>query len=413
MIELGLERIQKLLNSFSHPESHFPIVHVAGTNGKGSTCAYLSSVLTSSSYRTGRFTSPHFLELNDCITINEQPLRRSEFDAYRQQVIDTGLTATPFEILTATAFLVFKEKQVDIAVVEVGLGGRLDATNVIPPPLLSILTCIGYDHTEFLGNSIESIAHHKAGIIKESSLGVVLSEQRYKEVLPVVQQEASRHKVPLSLALKPTNTHTENEITMLEFEYQQERIKIPIVLKGDYQLQNACTALTALFKLKEQGFHLINVSSLFQGFEKVTWPGRLESKELFGKTCILDGAHNKEAAEQLSSFLQNNYTQPLTWIVGFSKSKKYTEMLQEWVKEGDTVYAVPFSIPEGMPWVSCVAPNDIVVAVEALQLYNVRAFSFDCLQKALDSVKEQKNVSVVVVTGSLYLIADFYRLAWW
>ena len=193
-IDLGLDRIRKLLQSLDNPFKGLKIIHIAGTNGKGSVCAFMASVLIASGYKTGQFNSPHFLVPSDSILINAKPFESFNLvhDLVEKKSVDQKLDCTPFEIMTATALLIFQMEKVDIALLEVGLGGRLDATNVIDAPIIAVITSISFDHMEFLGNTIKDIATEKSGIIKNGISTVIIAKQEYDQVYQVLRLVASK-----------------------------------------------------------------------------------------------------------------------------------------------------------------------------------------------------------------------------
>ena len=188
-INLSLDRIRLLLDALGNPFEDLKIIHIAGTNGKGSVCAFMASILKTCGYKTGQFNSPHFLDPSDSILIDGKPsvLYADIYSKVFKLSELQNFKCTPFEIMTATAFMIFKEEKVDIALVEVGLGGRLDATNVIPPPLVAVITSISLDHMEYLGDTVQDIAKEKCGIIKNGTKAVIVSSQSFDQVNEIVE----------------------------------------------------------------------------------------------------------------------------------------------------------------------------------------------------------------------------------
>lgn len=434
-IKLGLERMKLLLEALGHPEEGLRVVHVAGTNGKGSVCATLSSILAEGGYKTGRYTSPHFLKIQDCIQVESKPISDELFDATHRRVLAANdrVEGTSFEVLTATAFLVFKEAKVDIVVLEVGLGGRLDATNACPSPLVAVITAIGLDHTEFLGDTVEKIAFEKAGIIKPGTRSVVVSVQQFPEVLPVVQEAGHdipiyiQAKAPLEIETRPDERWVTMEDLLHTFltekeessedskpEEEKKRISFPVKLEGNHQIHNACTGVLAALALAQVDptFNRAKDEEVIaKGLRKVRWPGRMDILRLDNTEYIVDGAHNPQGAEELAQFINARRVglrKSVTWVVAFKALKDAGELLRILLQPGDRVFAVPFSLPDGMPWIQWMPPPKISEAVAALGL-GTDCFVMDSISQVIQKLGDEKRDQMTVVCGSLYLMADFYR----
>ena len=296
----GLSRTRELLRQMGDPQKKLRFVHVAGTNGKGSTCAMLSSVLREAGYKTGLFTSPYIHTFNERIQVNGIPISDAALCSIMEQ-IQAACKALPrpatfFELVTAAGLLYFQETGCDIVVLEVGLGGRLDCTNVIPPPVLSVITQIGLDHTGILGDTLTAIAGEKAGIIKAGSRAVVLSQA--EEVLTVIQAACAEKAVPLAIA-EPLPYILQQGRAVLETPNGH----LPLGLLGTYQAKNASLALCCLGVLSEAGFP-VPFEAIREGFETVRWPGRFE---LLGTepAILLDGAHNPQGIAALCESVQS------------------------------------------------------------------------------------------------------------
>jgi len=326
-IRPGLASIEGVLRILGHPERYLRAVHVAGTNGKGSTSAMIASVLKESGYRTGLFTSPHLTRLNERISISGAdisdeallPLAGLVLDAAKRLQETTGLEVTFFEAVTAMALLYFRERDVDIAILETGMGGRLDATNAAEP-LISIITNIALDHSGYLGEDLEKIAFEKAGIIKKG--------------VPVVSgvDEAGAARVILQRAIEVTGRaplrlgHDFSYKGLLNgaFDYSGQKIALKGVrpgLRGAHQLKNAAIALAAIEQLG-RSYPDINEISIRAGLSGVRWPGRFEiiSRE---PVIILDCAHNPDGARALAAAIRKEFPLPLTMtlITGISADK--------------------------------------------------------------------------------------------
>ncbi|MFM2061112.1 MAG: hypothetical protein RLZZ507_782 [Cyanobacteriota bacterium] len=414
-VNLGLSRIVKLLANLDNPHDQVPIIHVAGTNGKGSVCAYLSSVLTEAGYRTGRYTSPHLIDWHERICVNEQPITSKNLFQLIQQVqaaIDPNEESpTQFEVITAAAWLYFAQQKVDIAVVEVGLGGRLDATNVCEKPLVTVITSISREHWQQLGPTIADIAREKAGIIKAGC--PVIMGQLPAEAQKVVISRSLELQSPL---IKPQPAE---EINPGWAEYQRiknekfkiknsETIKYKLPLKGQIQLTNSALALATLEILQQQGWQ-ISEQAIIQGIEKTKWPGRMQWFTWKNKQnnqdyqLLIDGAHNPASAAVLRNYVDSFYDKSITWLMGMLATKDHGDIFQELLKPGDKLYLVP-------------VPNSNYANLDdlkklALEICPDLGFCstyedvFSALDAAFTSSENKDNL--VVLCGSLYLIGHF------
>jgi len=300
--KLGIERIEAILQALKRPHQAYPLIHVAGTNGKGSVCAYLSSILMTAGHKVGRYTSPHLWSLVERFDINGHYISHNELAHAIERIkgyVEQGLELSYFEYTTAIAFKWFEEQQVNVAVVETGLGGRLDATNVISP-LCAVITNVDLDHMSYLGNTLEQIAFEKAGIIKPD-IPVVTGVQD-SAALAVIADRARSLNAPVfrlgkDFAVKAVNGG---------MEYKGLHVHLPIVrpgLLGRHQYQNAALALAACEVI---GQHLsISEAALKQGIEAATWPCRGELLQVGGRRVLLDGAHNPHGIQALCTLLED------------------------------------------------------------------------------------------------------------
>ncbi|KAL0081540.1 Mur ligase [Phycomyces blakesleeanus] len=439
-MDLGLGRIKALLNALGNPQEKLKVVHVAGTNGKGSICAYISSVLHQHEISVGRFNSPHLLEPCDSIRINEEPITQNTYvNACKHiQAVDTGAGthATSFECQVATALWIFDQMKLDVVVIEVGMGGELDATNVFSTPLVSILTPIGWDHAGMLGGSIESITKAKAGIIKPGC-PVVISPQDDPIVLDILVSCAQNLESPCVCVQSAECISQTNHGMMCRLDYVAENTltheswnvnhEYPIPLNGDYQRSNSATAVTVLdwlSRLDTLPNFKLDFDKLKLGMQKTTWPGRLDwiTPETHPKlkrsdwdipSVLVDGAHNPPATNALrihvDSLCSKYHLSRVIWILGATMGKDIEVMLKTLVQPNDIVYSVPFSQPSGMPWINCVNPMDISDCAKTLAAESQGFQSLhDALVKASSVLRHGRDL--VVLCGSLYLVADFYRL---
>ncbi len=337
-IKPGLEIIEHLVHKLGSPHKNYPVIHVAGTNGKGSVCAYLTAILSQTGFCVGTYTSPHLVKFNERIGINNTPISDQEVVSLYEAVCraDTGSRkATFFEITTAMALYHFSRKKVDWVVLETGMGGRLDATNVVQPEV-SIITNISVEHSQYLGNSIQEIAGEKAGIIKPNAPVVTAVSQ--EAAMGAIQEAAEKNGVPLyqyqrdfSCNPSPKNRKNAKAIDYMGIFQPLNNLQIP--LEGDHQQENLCLALASLelisqkYKSSDSRYDF-SQPSINNVLSHTNWPGRLEilcKKPL----VILDGAHNLHAAKVLVRYLtQALKGRRLTLVVGILEDKPYEKMLE-------------------------------------------------------------------------------------
>ncbi len=329
----GLDSIRELLKRLGNPQNELKFIHIAGTNGKGSTLAFISTALTENGYKVGRYVSPTIFEYRERFQIQGKPISKAEVgrlmgtvallaDAMEKENLPHP---TPFEIETAMAFLLFAEKKCDLVVMETGMGGLLDATNAIENTLVSVITSISKDHMGFLGETIEEIAVHKAGIIKKSS--VVVSAMQEESVMTVLEKTAIQMQASQIVYLK------ENEIKNEKFNLQKtlftykEMKRMEISLLGTYQTKNAALALEVLNVLKEMGYR-IKEEKVRKAFREARWPARfqvIDKKPLF----LVDGAHNAAAAKELRKSIEFYFTnRRIIYIIGVFRDKEYRQVIE-------------------------------------------------------------------------------------
>ncbi|HEX2985272.1 MAG TPA: folylpolyglutamate synthase/dihydrofolate synthase family protein [Caproiciproducens sp.] len=301
-VKPGLERVEKLLTLLGNPQDSLKFVHVAGTNGKGSTCALIASVLRRSRYKTGLFTSPYVTDFCERMQINGEMIPREDLIALVakifplvEQMAKQGQVITEFEFITALAMQWFAQNQCDIVVLEVGLGGRQDATNVIKTPLVSVITSISLDHTAVLGDTVEKIAYEKCGIIKEGGVTVCYPDQQ-PTALELIRKIAEERHNRFVLARMDSVEKLSSNLTGTGLEYRGLLVRLPFL--GDHQVKNAVTALAALEVLKEHGWH-ISDHSFESGFSSAVFPARLEVLS-DSPLVLLDGAHNPDGTKALA-----------------------------------------------------------------------------------------------------------------
>ncbi len=409
MIELGLSRIAQLVK---HTPLTWKAIHVAGTNGKGSITAYISAILKEAGVLTGRFNSPHLIDRWDCISIQDQPVSQSVFSQLEGEVKGRneklGIRASEFELLTATAFEIFNHAHIQVGVVEVGLGGRLDATNVLRPQdvLVSVISKIGLDHQSLLGQHLNAIASEKAGIMKDG-VPCIVDGTNETSVLEVLSHHAETAGTTFSVVTPETAPDT----MRLLYPYFQHLKMAP------HQQANLLVAVEAL-KAAESSLGLEDpIDESLNIIPRISWPGRLQPVNLqpiVGRDIVvlLDGAHNAQAAEALSLYVDQRMRQqaePVTWILAASKGKNVTELVGCLVRPQDRVIATRFGAVDGMPWVEPVDTGEIVQAAKQVS-DQVEVSEREAVESALLTLSKSYNSGPIVVAGSLYLVSDVLRL---
>lgn len=400
MIELGLHRISSLLK---YTPQSWKAIHVAGTNGKGTICAYLSAMLHASGVDVGRYTSPHLIDRWDCITIDEKVVSEGLFRkaeklvAQRNKVDNIG--ASEFELLTAAAFECFEKAKIEMGVIEVGLGGRLDATNAMENKVVTVISKIGLDHQSFLGSTIEEIARQKAGIMRPG-IPCVLDSSNCDAVRKVIEDYGK--EIGADVILSSTES---------SFLGLSER-DFPL-----HQWQNLACAYTA--------FHLAYTNNkspmhrLRPAIENMSWPGRLQTisiRSITGRKeyVLLDGAHNVQSAEVLGEHVRSmrgDGAVKITWVIAASQGKALDDILKPLLRPGDCVAAVKFGPVDGMPWVQAMETEDILTAVGAAGVSNNYRYNAGSdIPDALCWARTVADGGPIVIAGSLYLASDVLRL---
>jgi dihydrofolate synthase/folylpolyglutamate synthase len=383
--KLGLERIVAVLEALRNPERAYRVVHVAGTNGKGSTCAMIDAGLRAAGVRTGLFTSPHLIEPTERIQIDGIPVSQRDFERAFNVVhetaekLDLDCHPTYFETVTAMAFWLFREKKVETAVVEVGLGGRLDSTNVVHP-VLTVITPIDFDHEAYLGHTIEAIAGEKAGILKPG-VPAVFARQR-PEAAAVLEARAGELRVPVT-------RFKEFEIRDLHMDARGSRFSgIVCPLAGEHQIDNAVTAALAL--------RALGISP--DGIKDARWPGRIEHVSP-NPDIILDGAHNPAGARALARYLERFYGGRRIWLV-------YGAMRDKAI---DEVAGVLFPVAAELVLTAPDTPR--ALRPEALAEFAGRGHIEPTVESAIAYARaDAAEEDVIVITGSLFVVGEARRL---
>ncbi len=366
---LGLDRIEALLKKLGNPEKKLKCIHVAGTNGKGSVCAMISSILVDAGYKVGMYTSPHLKRFNERIRTNNKMISDKDIVTYYLRVKKYVTNQSFFEITTAMAFLYFAGKEVDFVVLEVGLGGRLDATNVITP-LVSIITNIGLEHTEFLGNTTGKIAYEKAGIIKKNIPTITAAEGI---ALATIKKISNERNSKLCIVIKKNTSYR-------------------IGLKGEFQKLNAAMAIEAMEILKNNYEVKIKKSNVKKGLLNSKWPGRLQFLE---KNVLADCAHNTHGIKVLAKELMRIDYKNLIMVLGFSKDKDIVSMAKIINPVADKIILTKSSNERAAE------PSSIK------QYFNKNSIIINNPKQALDYAKKiAKKQDLILIAGSIFLVGE-------
>lgn len=394
-IRPGLATIREILDRLDNPERKFPVIHVAGTNGKGSTAAFLAAILRQGGYRTALFTSPHLINYTERFKINDTEITEESLVTLARQVLAVAPQhATFFEITTAIALLYFAQEQVDIAVLEVGLGGRLDATNIMPG-ILSIITPVSFDHCRILGTTLQEIASEKAGIISRGSPVVCGSQP--EEVLPIITARCQMSNA--ALYRYGHEFHAEfRQGSLLSYNGMNVSLSgITPGIPGDYQQDNAACALAAAELLSSDCGFKLKSSSLAFGIESASWPGRME---FFSgpPRILLDGAHNPAGVAALSASLERVKRDRLILVIGVMADKDFSGIITPLLSLAAKIVTVSIGLPQALP------AEDLTAFCVA---HGAVAASAGSVHEALSIASNQTcNDDLILVAGSLYLVGE-------
>ena len=420
--KFNLSRMVDLMAYLGNPQSNYKIIHVAGTKGKGSCSAMIASVLIAAGYKVGFYTSPHLHDYNERIQVNNHPIPHQKLTKLVEeikQVVPKTPEVTTFELTTAIAFKYFAQENVDVAVVEVGLGGRLDATNIVDP-ILSVITSLSLDHMYILGDTLAKIAFEKGGIIKEGR-PVVVSPQKEEARLVIEEITQKRNSKLVQVGVDyhyAAWTHSLEKQSFLVWpskdqpyidayiesggttDWQPVELSIPLL--GYHQVENAATAYAAILAARSEGL-MIEDTAIGEGFEKVFWPGRFEvlnRKPLF----IIDSAHNRDSAQKLRLAIEDYLpAKPVILVFGASEDKDVSGMFAELLPRVSQFIATQSIHPRA------IEPDKLV---DLAHQFGVRAKTIVPVEMAIKEALEMAGSDAAVIVGGSIFIAAAARDVW-
>lgn len=401
----GLERIGRLLRLLGNPQNAYPVLHVVGTNGKGSTCAFLASVLRAAGYRTALYSSPHLETLGERLLIDGRPLDADRWGEAVTRVLETvrgdapleGAPPSYFELISATAFLLASEERVDVAVVEAGLGGRLDATNLSENVVCSVVTSISMDHTEYLGDTLEKVAGEKFAVVRPDVPACFLGDN--PGLIPLFKSFCNRRGAPpfvVSEVAELENVRIDE--TGCSFDFRSPGLALKGVrtrMIGRYQVSNAALALLAIDRVRDR-FVRLSPENVRKGMEIAFWPGRLELLGLH-PPVLLDGGHNRDGVDKLVKSVRELWPNRRIGVVySTMRDKDYGSCLELLAELSAVLYAT------SVPGVSRSLPPDELERAASRFAWRAPPRRFELPVEALDAAMGENDL--VLVCGSLYLI---------
>lgn len=389
----GLNRVKYFLQLLGSPQNKLKIIHVAGTAGKGSTCYLISSLLSTHGFKVGLHLSPHLTDVRERFQINNKIISKKEFIFYLNKIIlfiekvekSKYGDLSYFEILVGLAFYIFFDKKVDYAIIETGLGGWYDATNVVDrKDKIAVLTKIGFDHMKILGQTLPEIAFQKAMIINKNSRAISINQP--PEVKKVISAIAKNNLVKLNFV---------------------DKLSINLSLIGEYQKENASLALKTVELVAQRDGFKVDEKKVRQVFQTAHFAGRFDVKEIKNKTVVLDGAHNPQKMEAFTGALKEKYSnQQFHFLIAFKKGKDYQNMLRYLVPLAEKITVTSFFVDNQDIIHLSEKPEVIGKSLKKLSFENYQIISQP--KKAFRSVLEEKE-KIIVITGSLYLLGEIYR----
>jgi len=400
--KLGLDNMRILLELMGNPHKKLKYVHVAGTNGKGSACAFISSILIEAGYRVGLYTSPALLRFSERIRINNKEIENNDvarITEFVKSAVDVMIQKgydhpTEFELVTAIALQYYNECNCDIVVLEVGLGGRLDATNIIGNSLASVIMSISYDHMDRLGDTLEKIAYEKAGIIKQGGCAVVYSQEKSVEkvIIDACKKVSATCRIVDFSGLKLKSFDIDGQV----FDFE-DYLDLKIKLLGKHQLKNAAVAIKTIEILQKKGF-VIDNKDIRYGLMKAEWPGRMEILNK-NPVFIIDGAHNKDAAAVLCNNLKEYFPGiKITFIIGVMADKEYKEIIEQVMPVADRFIAISPKVSRALP---------AHKLADIIKCYCNEVYFSDTIDNAINlSLEKTASDGVICAMGSLYYIGE-------
>lgn len=402
-MELGLDATRQLMALFGNPQDKLPTIHIAGTNGKGSTAMMIATILEEAGYKVGLFTSPALVDFNERIRINREPISDQQLmwaaKEVREKTAEIDIHFTEFELFSAMGWLVFAEEQCDIIILEVGLGGRLDATNIVQKPLLTVITKIALDHQQYLGDTIYEIAGEKAGIIKPE-IPVIMYPQ-VDEAKKAIFEKAKAANSPVSeidearLEFELSNTRSQ------AFGYKGEQYELQVL--EAHQIMNACLAIESMQQLRKIAGWKVSDEAIKSGLAKTVWPARFEWIHE-NPDIIIDGSHNVDGIIQLrDNMLRYFPDRPRIAVIGMLKDKDFHQVLSEILPIFDKIITVAPNTPRALE------PEDLAKEIAQFQIQDEDSIiAVSDYQKAfeisMEWAKEYDNNPVICIFGSFYYV---------
>ena len=393
-IDLSLVRLKSLLKNLGNPHLNLPpVIHIAGTNGKGSTLSFIKNILIENNYNVHSYISPHLTSINERFVLSNKDISKKKLFSTLKFIesVNDKKPITFFEITTAAALYLFSKTKADFLILETGLGGRLDATNIINDSKISIITPISYDHQEFLGNSLEKITKEKLGIIKKNSI-IIIGKQKNKvnNYIKTKIKKKFNKKLFYNKNFKILNINKSKFKLLLnkkEFSFEKP------LLRGKHQIENAALAIASINEIKKSGYKILK-KKIDIGIKKTKWPGRLELRYLKNIPVFLDGAHNEDGATKLANFLNN---EKKTWfIIGMLKNKDINLFLK--ILKKNITGVIALKIPEEK---NSLSSDEIYEYCKKLKIFCKKEQNIKTAKKY---ILNKVNTERVVVTGSLYLV---------
>lgn len=400
--KLGLNNIAKLLELMGNPHRNLKYIHVAGTNGKGSTCSFITNILIEERYKVGFFSSPFLQVFNERIRLNGKNISDENLAIITTFVkekveimLENGFDhPTEFEIVTAIAFEYYKREKVDIVVLEVGMGGRLDSTNVIEDPLCSVITTIALDHTEYLGSTISDIAYEKAGIIKDNRLVITYSQERKAE--EVIESVAKEKNAKLMKVNFNSIKIIKESIAGTKFKYNGNIYSISLI--GKHQIKNAILAINVVKELSKCNLLKVNEKNILKGLRNTRWPGR---GEILSKNplVIIDGAHNLQGVISLVDIIKHLLkNKRIIGVLGILEDKDIEGILKITIPLLDEIIVTEPNSNRKINYKKL---------IEQIEKYNKAASGFKKISEAINEAKKMANSDdVILIFGSLYMIGE-------